>query len=46
MKEIGFCSAMLWKSINDDAKYIESVEASKKEIKTWAGASCLYTICK
>ena len=32
---------MLWNTLNDDAKKIESVAALKKVIKTWDGTSCL-----
>ena len=36
--------AMLWNTLNDDAKKIESVAAFKKEIKTWDGQLPLYNL--
>ena len=46
LQNMRFRGAMLWNTLNDDAKKMESVAAFKKEIKTWDGTSCLCTICK
>ena len=46
INSLRFRGAMLWNTLNDDAKKIESVAAFKKEIKTWNGTSCLCTICR
>ena len=41
INSLRFRGAMLWNTLNDDAKKIESVAAFKKEIKTWDRTSCL-----
>ncbi len=46
INSLRFRGAMLWNTLNDDAKNVASVAAFKKEIKTWDGTSCLCTICK
>ena len=46
INSLKFRGSMLWNTLNDDAKKIESVAAFEKEIKTVDGTSCLCTICK
>ena len=37
---------MLWNTLNDDTKNIQSVAAFKKEIKTWDGATSVQFVNK
>ena len=41
-----FRGAMLWNTLNDYTKKLESAAAFEKEIKASNGTSCLCTICK
>ncbi len=46
INSLWFRGAMLWNTLNDVVKNLESAEAFKKEIKNWDGNNCLCSIFK